>query len=128
MRTSSQHVYAAGDVAFAYNADAGRPIAVEHWQDATDQGAVAGTNAAGGHAKWTGVPGFWTTIGDTTLKYHAWGDGYDRSRLIERDGGFTVWYEARGAAVGVLTCNVDDDYDLAEDLITAGKAPPVALT
>jgi NADPH-dependent 2,4-dienoyl-CoA reductase/sulfur reductase-like enzyme len=128
MRTSSQHVYAAGDVAFAYNADAGRPIAVEHWGDATDQGGVAGTNAAGGHAKWTGVPGFWTTIGDATLKYHAWGDGYDRSRLIERDGGFTVWYEAEGAAVGVLTCNADDDYDLAEDLITAGKAPPVALT
>jgi 3-phenylpropionate/trans-cinnamate dioxygenase ferredoxin reductase subunit len=127
MRTSSRHVYAAGDVTLAYHAGAGRPISVEHWQDAMDQGSVAGANAAGVEAKWTGVPGFWTTIGDTTLKYHAWGDGYERSRLIEHDGGFTVWYEAGGATVGALTCNADDDYDLAEDLIEAGDAPPVPL-
>jgi 3-phenylpropionate/trans-cinnamate dioxygenase ferredoxin reductase component len=125
MRTSSQHVYAAGDVAFAYNVDAGRSIAVEHWQDATDQGEVAGTNAAGGTAKWTGVPGFWTTIGDATLKYHAWGDGYEQSRLVERDDGFTIWYETDGVVVGVLTCNADDDYDVAEELIVNRKAPPV---
>lgn len=127
MRTSSRHVYAAGDVAFAYNVGAGRPIAVEHWQDATDQGTVAGTNAAGGSAKWTQVPGFWSTIGDTTLKYHAWGDGYERSRLQSRDGGFTVWYEAGGATVGALTCNADDDYDLAGDLIAAAAPPPVPM-
>jgi NADPH-dependent 2,4-dienoyl-CoA reductase/sulfur reductase-like enzyme len=125
MRTSSPHVYAAGDVAFGYNVDARRSIAVEHWQDATDQGAVAGTNAAGGRAKWSGVPGFWTTIGDTTLKYHAWGDGHDRSHLVERDDGFTVWYETDGITVGVLTCNADDDYDLAEELITTAAALPV---
>lgn len=125
MRTSSRHVYAAGDVAFAYNVTAGRSIVVEHWQDATDQGAVAGANAAGGDAKWTAVPGFWTTIGDTTLKYTAWGDGYEHSRLLARDGGFTVWYEAGGVTVGALTCNADDDYDLAADLIAAGAAPPV---
>ena len=127
MRTSSQHVYAAGDVAFAYHVGAGRPIAVEHWQDATEQGTVAGTNAAGGQAKWSAVPGFWSTIGDTTLKYHAWGDGFERSRLIERDGGFTVWYESAGATVGALACNADDDYDLAEELIAAGDPPPVPM-
>ena len=37
--------------------------AVEHWQDAVDQGAVAGANAAGRDATWDGAPGFWTTIG-----------------------------------------------------------------
>lgn len=127
MRTSSQHVYAAGDVAFAYNVGAGRPISVEHWQDAIDQGEVAGRNAAGENAKWTALPGFWTTIGDATLKYHAWGDGYERSYLVERNGGFTVWYETGGAAVGVLTHDADDDYELAEHLIIAGMAPPVPL-
>jgi len=63
------------------------------------------------------VSGFWTTIGYTTVKYHAWGDGYQRSRLLERDEGFTVWYENDGAAVGVLTCNADDDYDFGGRLI-----------
>lgn len=62
------------------------------------------------------------------MKYHAWGDGYQRSRLIGRDGGFTVWYESDGATVGVLTCNAYDDYDHGEELITAGKPPPVAMS
>jgi 3-phenylpropionate/trans-cinnamate dioxygenase ferredoxin reductase component len=128
MATSMQGVYAAGDVAIAYNAIAKRRLAVEHWQDATDEGAVAGTNAAGHYATWDGVPGFWTTIGDTTVKYHAWGDGYQFSRLVERDGGFTVWYESDGTAVGVLTCNADDDYDLGEHLIMERKPAPLSAT
>ena len=53
------------------------------------------------------------------LKYRAWGDGYQHSRLLERDDGFTVWYEADGTAVGVLTCNADDDYELGGRLIEA---------
>lgn len=128
MRTAVDGVWAAGDVAFAVNVDAGRALAVEHWGDAMDQGEVAGSTAAGDEAKWTGVPGFWTTIGDTDVKYHAWGDGYQNSRLIERDGGFTVWYESDGAVVGVLTCNADDDYEAGEELITAGKPPPVDMS
>lgn len=128
MRTSVHDIYAAGDMALAFNTAARRVVAVEHWQDAIDQGAIAGSNAAGADAKWDGVPGFWTTIGDATVKYHAWGDGYQRSRLIERDDGFTVWYEADGAAVGVLTCNADDDYELGEKLIGAGSPVPVPMS
>jgi NADPH-dependent 2,4-dienoyl-CoA reductase/sulfur reductase-like enzyme len=128
MSTDIDGVYAAGDVAFALNAGVGRPLAIEHWQDAADQGEVAGARAAGDEATWSGVPGFWTTIGDTDVKYHAWGDGYQRSRLILRDNGFTVWYESGAAAVGVLTCNADDDYDQGEVLISAGKPPPVPMS
>ncbi|PRC42049.1 hypothetical protein C6A85_000000112500 [Mycobacterium sp. ITM-2017-0098] len=36
--------------------------------------------------------------------------------------------ESDGATVGVLTCNADDDYDHGEELITAGKPPPVAMS
>ena len=127
MTTSEPGVYASGDVALAFNTTAGRPIVVEHWQDAADQGTVAGTRAAGAQVDWSGVPGFWSTVGTTTLKYHSWGDGYDRSRLIEHDDGFTVWYESAGATVAVLTCNADDDYDLGENLIQAADAPPVPM-
>jgi 3-phenylpropionate/trans-cinnamate dioxygenase ferredoxin reductase component len=126
MQTSAEGVYAAGDVALAYNATAKRYVAVEHWQDAMDQGEVAGAAAAGQIVEWDGVPGFWTTIGETTVKYHAWGDGYSFSRLVEHDDGFTVWYESNGATVGVLTCNADDDYDLGEHLIKEGKPAPLS--
>ncbi|MFY9918307.1 MAG: FAD/NAD(P)-binding oxidoreductase [Mycobacterium sp.] len=99
MRASAPDVFAAGDVATAFNATADRHISVEHWQDAVDQGEIAGVAAAGMDGQWDGVPGFWTTIGDATVKYHAWGDGYDRVRLIDRDDGFTAWYERDGATV-----------------------------
>jgi NADPH-dependent 2,4-dienoyl-CoA reductase/sulfur reductase-like enzyme len=127
MRTSAPDVYAAGDVALAVHTVAGRHLAVEHWQDAIDQGEIAGTNAAGRHATWDGVPGFWTTIGDATVKYHAWGDGFEHSRLVAHDAGFTAWYERDGSVVGVLTHNADDDYDLGEQLIVAGKSAPIPL-
>ncbi|MET0700041.1 MAG: FAD-dependent oxidoreductase [Mycobacterium sp.] len=127
MRTSADGVFAAGDVASAFNAAAGRHVPVEHWQDAMDHGEVAGAVAAGQDSKWDAVPGFWTTIGEATVKYHAWGDGYQSSRLLARDGGFTVWYEKDGAAVGVLTCNADEDYDLGETLIAEGRPAPVPL-
>jgi 3-phenylpropionate/trans-cinnamate dioxygenase ferredoxin reductase subunit len=83
---------------------------------------------AGVDAKCGTVPGFWTTIGETTVKYRAWGDGYQHSRLLERDDGFTVWYEADDTAVGVLTCNADDDYELGGRLIEAGKPAPVPMS
>ena len=49
----------------------------------------------------------WTTIGDATVKYHA-------------------WYEADGMTVGVLTYNADDDYELGETLIANRLPPPRA--
>jgi len=124
MRTSVENIYAAGDVALAHNSTAGRAVAVEHWQDAVDQGQVAGAGAAGQAAEWDAVPGFWTTIGEATLKYHAWGDGFDRARLVEHDDGFTVWYQSDGAAVGVLTYDADDDYDRGEELIRRRQPIP----
>jgi 3-phenylpropionate/trans-cinnamate dioxygenase ferredoxin reductase subunit len=127
MRTSAPDVYAVGDLALAFNTRVGRRIAVEHWQDADDQGAIAGAQAAGQPLTWQGVPGFWTTIGDATLKHHAWGDGYEHDRLLDRAQGFTVWYESRGAAVGVLTHNADADYDTGETLIAKARPAPVSM-
>ncbi|MGZ8176910.1 NAD(P)/FAD-dependent oxidoreductase [Williamsia sp. SKLECPSW1] len=128
MRTSARDVYAAGDVASAINATAGRPIPTEHWQDAEDQGRVAGAAAAGADAQWDAVPGFWTEIGDETVKYSSWGDGYAEAIAVDHaDGGLTVWYvDASGVAVGVLTHHCDDDYERGGDLIARGAPAPVS--
>lgn len=125
LATSAENIYAAGDIALAYNTTAGRTISIEHWQDAVVQGEIAGANAAGAERRWSDVPGFWSTIGAATVKYHAWGDGYESDRIVKRENGFTVWYEADGVAVGVLTHEADTDYELGEKLIAAAKpAPP----
>ena len=76
MRTSAADVLAAGDVAYAHNAAAGRPLRVEHWGEALEHGAVAGAVLAGKERRWSSAPGFWSTIAGRTLKYVAWGDGF----------------------------------------------------
>lgn len=125
MRTSAPDVYAAGDVALAFNDTANRHLAVEHWQDAEDQGRIAGTVAAGGDGRWDAVPGFWTSIGDADVKYQAWGDGFADAALVEHGGGFTVWYtDDAGITVGVLTYQADEDYEAGGKLV-AQHAPPV---
>ncbi len=128
MATSAAGVYAAGDVALADNPTAGRRLRVEHWGEALRMGEVAGANAAGADERWTDVPGFWSEIGDHTVKYAAWGDGFDRDDLVDHgDGGFTVWYSRAGRAVGVLTHRADGDYERGQELIASGAtltAPP----
>jgi len=121
MRTALSGLLAAGDVCAAENRTAGRRLRVEHWGDALGQGAVAGASAAGQPAHWDDVPGFWSTIGRRTLKYAAWGDGFDTSRF-ERgpDGSFAAWYGRDGQTVGVLTHDRDQDYERGQGLIAAG--------
>ncbi|MHB8241970.1 MAG: NAD(P)/FAD-dependent oxidoreductase [Solirubrobacteraceae bacterium] len=125
MRASAPHVLAVGDLACAFNASAGRHLRVEHWGDALGHGEVAGQTLALGTARWESVPGFWSMIGERTLKHAAWGDGFDEERLVAGDGGaFTVWYGRHGATVGVLTHEHDEDYERGRELIAAGAPLP----
>jgi 3-phenylpropionate/trans-cinnamate dioxygenase ferredoxin reductase component len=121
MRTAVPGLLAAGDVCFAENAAAGRRLRVEHWGDALGQGKVAGANAAGAERSWDDVPGFWSQIGTQTLKFAAWGDGYEQVSFQRRaNGAFTVWYAAEGRVVGVLTHDADEDYEHGRELIREG--------
>jgi 3-phenylpropionate/trans-cinnamate dioxygenase ferredoxin reductase subunit len=122
MHTAARNIYAAGDVALAFNVTAGRRIRAEHWRDAAQQGRVAGLAAAGQPAVWNKVPEFSCTIGESTLKYRGWGVDYDHARLVDHRDGFTVWYEAGGELIGVLTLNADDDYRRATASLACGTS------
>jgi 3-phenylpropionate/trans-cinnamate dioxygenase ferredoxin reductase subunit len=121
MRTGIDGLLAAGDVAYAFNAAAGRPLRVEHWGDALGQGVIAGRSAAGHEVRWDAVPGFWSTIGRHTLKYASWGDGHDVWFMDRSEGdAFAVWYGRAGRIVGVLTHDRDEVYERGRELIAAG--------
>jgi 3-phenylpropionate/trans-cinnamate dioxygenase ferredoxin reductase subunit len=120
MRSAQDGLLAAGDVCFAFNATASRALRVEHWGNALTQGEIAGRTAAGADAAWTGVPGFWSTIGSRTLKYAAWGDGYDDTRFDRHGDGFTVRYGSDRRLVGVLAHEADDEYERGSELIAEG--------
>jgi len=134
MRTSAPGIFAVGDIAYAYNEAAGGHQKVEHWGDALGHGQVAGTVIAGGEAAWGSAPGFWSTIGDKTIKYHAWSGGWDEARFVDHgeeghatdaaEESFTVWYGRDGMLVGVLTHNFDEDYEEGRELIERGAPLP----
>lgn len=124
MHTSAPNVFAAGDVALAYNATARGRIPTEHWRDAADQGEIAGASAAGYPVAWDAVPGYHCSIGSTRLKYRGWGLPHQHSRIVDHRDGFTVWYEAGGELVGVLSLNADEDHRRAEELLRAH--PPLS--
>jgi len=128
LRATEADVYAAGDIALADHPLAGRPVAVEHWGDAEEMGRIAGRNAAGAGEAWSAVPGFWSEIGGHTVKYAAWGDGYERLEVVEHGDGFTVWYaDSNDVLVGVLTYGVDEDYERGGELVAQGASLAEAL-
>ena len=122
MRTSAPGIFAVGDIARAYNESAGRHLSVEHWGDALEHGRIAGTVISGGDAAWGMAPGFWSTIGENTLKYWAWGDGWDEQLFEDKGEAFTVWYGKEGTLVGVLSHNTDDDYERGREPIERGES------
>jgi 3-phenylpropionate/trans-cinnamate dioxygenase ferredoxin reductase subunit len=123
MSTADPRVFAAGDVAFAFNSAAGRRLRVEHWGEALNMGEVAGKAMAGVEAGWDAAPGFWSTIGEHTLKYAGWGDGWEESRFEPgEDGAFVCWYGQGGELVGVVAHEDDAAYERGSKLISE-RAP-----
>jgi NADPH-dependent 2,4-dienoyl-CoA reductase/sulfur reductase-like enzyme len=120
MRSVDPRLFAAGDVAFAENGSAGRRLRVEHWGEALNQGEVAGRAMAGEAASWKVAPGFWSQLGDRTLKYAGWGDGWDELRFEAANDGseaFAAWYGRDGEVVGVAAYDRDDEYEAGRKLI-----------
>jgi len=69
LRTSDPHVYAAGDVAAVARRGLARPLRVEHWDNAINQGIVAGRNLAGDKVAYDRVPYFFTDQYDLGMEY-----------------------------------------------------------
>ena len=117
LRTADPHIFAVGDIAYAHNQAAGRRLRVEHWGDAETHGTVAGTVAAGGEAEWRTPPGFWSELGERTLKYAAWEPSHDDRVLVGGDDAWAVWYRRGSALAGVLAYNDDAAYERGQELL-----------
>jgi NADPH-dependent 2,4-dienoyl-CoA reductase/sulfur reductase-like enzyme len=112
MVSSHPRLLACGDVAAAQNAAAGRRLRVEHWGEALNMGEVAGRTLAAREARWDVAPGFWSTIGDKTLKYVGWGEDWEEVRFEPGAGeDFVARYGRGGELVGVLAHEDDDAYE-----------------
>ena len=55
----------------------------------------------------------------------AWGDGHDAVQVQPSASGVTVWYGRDDVVVGVLTCDHDDDIDVAAAAVAERWPMPV---
>ncbi|WP_031467850.1 NAD(P)/FAD-dependent oxidoreductase [Sciscionella sediminilitoris] len=103
-------VFAAGDVVRWHNALFDRPMRLEHWTSAAEQGAVAARNAIDpGSAKaYQTVPYFWSDWYDSRIQFVGVPDA-DEVRIVEgdpvRDERVVALYRRGDRLVGVLTIN-----------------------
>lgn len=121
--TSDADVYAAGDNSiFPYQA-LGRPMHVEHWDNALSQGKHAGRNMAGANEPFSYMPYFFSDLFE--FGYEAVGEvdsSLDTYAEWEKefDTG-VVYYLADGKVRGAMMCNVWGKVDAARDLIRSGR-------
>jgi len=81
-RTSDPAVYAAGDCAAVFDPLFGKHRVMDHWDNATVTGTIAGTNMAGGEARYNAVNYFFSDVFDLSLS--VWGEGRQVDRRLMR--------------------------------------------
>jgi NADPH-dependent 2,4-dienoyl-CoA reductase/sulfur reductase-like enzyme len=119
LRTSHPDVFAAGDVAAYWQSALGQRRRVEHEDNATTMGRLAGRAMAGKREPYEHLPFFYSDMFD--LGYEAVGDIDSRSEVVAdweepyRKGVLT--YRREGRVRGALLWNVWDQLDAARALI-----------
>ncbi|MDA8094566.1 MAG: FAD/NAD(P)-binding oxidoreductase [Betaproteobacteria bacterium] len=121
LQTSAPDIYAAGDNAVFPSALLGRPVRVEHWDNALNQGRLAGKNMAGAHAPYAYSPYFFSDLFD--FGYEAVGDVDARHETFadwqQTNEKGVIYYLENALVRGVMLCNVWGQVDAARALIMA---------
>ncbi len=124
LQTAVNGIYAAGDVAEYHSViHDGRPLRIEHWDVALNQGKVAALNMLGRDQPYDVVPYFFSDLADwASLEYvgpaHDWDQEVVRGSI--EAGEFSVWYLNQGRVAAALSVGRSDDLDHARRLISAG--------
>jgi 3-phenylpropionate/trans-cinnamate dioxygenase ferredoxin reductase subunit len=121
LRTSAPDIYAAGDIALYPDARYGRRLRLEHWDNAVQQGKLAGLNMAGAGQRFDHVPYFYSDLFDLDLQ--AWGDMYDWNRTSVRGShknGLTYFYLKDDRLKAALIVDPTKEQAAAAEKLVAG--------
>ena len=133
LRTDDPDVFAAGDVANAYNPVLDRRVRVEHWANALNGGPAAARSMLGQDVVHDRLPYFFTD--QFSLGMEASGDwagaydevvyrGSDPAKYVSGESDtleFIAFWLSRGAVVGAMNVNVWDVTGDVQALIRSGK-------
>ncbi|MBI5624091.1 MAG: FAD-dependent oxidoreductase [Elusimicrobia bacterium] len=123
LQTSAPDIYAAGDNCSFPSLPWGRRRRIEHWDNAAEQGRVAGENMAGGHENYSHLPFFFSDLFD--FGYEAVGEVDTQHDTfcdweVENKVG-AVYYLKDRRVRGVMLCGIYGRMEDARRLILKGE-------
>lgn len=125
LETNLPDVLAAGDVTCYKDVVFERPLHVEHWDNAVNQGRHAARVMLGEYQPYEHVPYFFSDEFD--LSYEFWGDTSGAAEVVHRgeveEGRFSVWWldgECRLVAAFVMN-RPEEEREMAPQWIKSGK-------
>jgi 3-phenylpropionate/trans-cinnamate dioxygenase ferredoxin reductase subunit len=123
LTSSHPDVLAAGDIAEAHHPVIDRPVRVEHWANALNQGLTAGANAAGAGHAYDRIPYFFSDQYDMGMEYSGWPLPWDQVafRGDPASGAFVAFYLDHGVVTGGVNVNVWDVNEHVQNLMLTGK-------
>jgi 3-phenylpropionate/trans-cinnamate dioxygenase ferredoxin reductase subunit len=129
LETSAAGIYAAGDICEYDSVIHGKPMRIEHWDVAFNQGKTAALNMMGRETDHDVMPYFFSDLADwTSMEYVGPGSGDVAVRGSLDDGDFTAFYLDDGRVTAALTVGRSDDLEHAERFIRERATPdPAAL-
>jgi 3-phenylpropionate/trans-cinnamate dioxygenase ferredoxin reductase component len=129
LQTSVSGIYAAGDICEYDSPVHGKPMRIEHWDVAFNQGKTAAFNMMGRELDHDVVPYFFSDLADwVSMEYVGPGSGDTvvRGSMEERE--FVVFYMDDGKVKAALSVGRSDDLDHARRFISEGTTTdPEAL-
>jgi 3-phenylpropionate/trans-cinnamate dioxygenase ferredoxin reductase component len=129
LESSVPGIFAAGDICEYDSPIHGRPMRIEHWDVAFNQGKTAALNMLGRGVEHDVVPYFFSDLADWSwMEYVGPGSGDTVVRGSLEDGDFTAFYVDDGRVTAALTVGRSDDLEHARRFITERASPdPAAL-
>jgi 3-phenylpropionate/trans-cinnamate dioxygenase ferredoxin reductase component len=129
LETSAPGIFAAGDICEYDSPIHGRPMRIEHWDVAFNQGKTAALNLLGRGVEHDAVPYFFSDLADwASMEYVGPGSGEVVFRGSVDEGEFTAFYLDEGRLAAALTVGRSDDLEHAQRLLLSRAEPdPAAL-
>jgi 3-phenylpropionate/trans-cinnamate dioxygenase ferredoxin reductase component len=121
LETSAPRIFAAGDICEYDSPVHGKPMRIEHWDVAFNQGKTAAFNMLGRGLEHDVVPYFFSDLADwVSMEYVGPGSGDPVVRGSMEGREFTVFYVDDGQVKAALSVGRSDDLDPARRFIADG--------
>jgi NADPH-dependent 2,4-dienoyl-CoA reductase/sulfur reductase-like enzyme len=130
LRTSDPAIWAAGDVAYAFNPLFGRRIRVEHWANALNGGPAAARSMLGQEVSYDRLPYFYSDQYELGMEICGLPEPGRYDEIVYRGDieslEFIAFWLASGAVVAGMNVNVWDVTDDIQELIRSGRPVDIA--